>query len=322
MANVDDFSAPGEEAIIAAMVATFLERQEKAHRPGTTARRALHGKSLGVYRGKLTVKELPEKLQVGLFSKPGQYDTVMRFSNGGLPETTPDILPNVRGMALKIYGVDGPKLLPGQEDCDEQDFIMANFPSFFVSTAEQMLFVIQGRLLELMAQQPGIALKTMIATSQLVTSLLDTNYYSQVPHSFGGAACKYALLHQPGSAFKAEPNFLSRDYLRETANAQLQKHSAKFTFAVQLQQKGEPVNDPVPEWKGPYLPLAELELNMLTGQTKDAVRECDGEELSFNPCRSIEEHVAISWPGRMRRAVYAADAEWRHRKNMQASRRD
>jgi hypothetical protein len=325
MAKVEDFSPAGEEAIIATMVATFLERQEKMYKPGTTARRALHGKSLGVYKGKLIVGDLPENLRVGLFAQPGQYDTVMRFSNGGLPETAPDILPNVRGMALKIYGVDGAKLLPGEENSDEQDFIMANFPTFFVSTAEQMLFVIQGRLLELLAQKPVVAVKTLQATAPLITSLLDIDYYSQVPHSFGGAACKYALLHQPGSTATVNPNFLERDYLRQTANLQLTKATAKFTLAVQLQQKGESIDDPVIEWRSPYVPLAQLVLNRIeavskgmpfeANAAKEIVKESDGEDLSFNPCRSIEEHVAISWPGRMRRAVYAADFEWRQKKN-------
>ncbi len=58
----------------------------------------------------------------GVFSEPRVFPAVVRFSNG---EPTPqaDKHPEPRGIAIKLIGVPGRKLLPGQEDAVTQDFL-------------------------------------------------------------------------------------------------------------------------------------------------------------------------------------------------------
>jgi catalase len=311
MVSSEDFSAGGESATIAAMVATILERQEKNYKPGAVARRGLHSKSLGVVRASLQVRNLPKELQVGLFATPYSYDAVLRFSNGGLGPTAPDALPNIRGVALKVLGVPGEKLLPGEENSTEQDFIMANYPTFFAATAEQMLLLMQGKIFKLLVERPAILIDAIKATAKITESVLDIDYFSQVTYRFGRKSCKYSLFHQAGTAARPNINLLDNDYLRSALTDQLQKGTAKFTLCVQIQQGNEDDQDPTEQWSGPQIELADLTVL----QIDEPVEESDGEELSFNPYRTLAEHEPIGWAGRMRRAVYAADLEWRARKN-------
>ncbi len=306
---------PDEAETINQMIATILERQDKFYQPGTVARRALHGKSLGVVKASLEVLDLPAHLQIGIFKEAKVFDAVLRFSNGGLSEKAHDLIPNVRGMGLKILGVSGEKGLPGDENSTEQDFIMANFPTFFVSTAKQMLLVIQGKILELLMQKPGIPYVGLLATGKPVNSVLASDYYSQMPHRFGNRACKYALIHKAKGAAEVSVNYLDNDYLRHTLQKQLAKAPAQFIFCVQLQEHGESTSDPTQLWHGEHIPLA----NLTIAQTGSPIRESDGEALSFNPARSIVEHCPIEWPARMRRAVYQADYNWRTKKNIDKS---
>jgi catalase len=58
----------------------------------------------------------------------------IRFSNG-IPLPKEDRIGDVRGMAIKLVGVPGPKLLPDERDAVTQDFVLADFPRFFLRDA-------------------------------------------------------------------------------------------------------------------------------------------------------------------------------------------
>jgi len=308
---VNELSSTDEAQVISQIVELFLSRQEKTFHHGDLARRALHGKSLGTVAAKFRVRELAKELQVGLFAQAKTYDALIRFSNGGLSAKAPDLLPNIRGMALKISGVDGEKVLIGA--ANEQDFIMANFPTFFVSTAKQMLMLFQGKILPLLIEKPEIPLVTLAASGRLIRSLLTLDYYGQMPHCFGERPCKYALLWQSKMAArsKVKNNYFDKDYLRHNLSSSLKESSAEFVFCVQFQQEGESIADPTELWRGHYIPLADLSIL----QRKEEIKESEGEELSFNPAHSLTEHRPIEWPARMRQAVYQADFNWRAKKN-------
>ena len=54
--------------------------------------------------------ELPSEYRVGIFREPRTFAAWVRFSNGsGVVQR--DIVPDGRGMAIKLMGVDGRKLL-------------------------------------------------------------------------------------------------------------------------------------------------------------------------------------------------------------------
>jgi hypothetical protein len=61
-------------------------------------------------------------VRFGVFAEPRVFPAVVRFSNG---EPTPhrDSHPEPQGIAIKLIGVSGRKLPPGQEDAVTQDFL-------------------------------------------------------------------------------------------------------------------------------------------------------------------------------------------------------
>ncbi len=97
---------------------------------GTT--RDAHPKHHGVVRATVDIsKDIPPNLRHGLFRAPCSFRAYVRFSNGRptvmLP---PDAAPDVRGMAIKLLGIDGPKETPDEQRT--HDFILASHPVFFV----------------------------------------------------------------------------------------------------------------------------------------------------------------------------------------------
>lgn len=300
-----------EESIINAMVAAMITQQEKRHKAGTLARRFLHGKSLGFAKAVFTVNELPEELRVGLFAYPKDYRAAVRFSNGSFSEKAWDAMPNVRGIGVKIFDVPGPKMLPGEESSRELDFAFANDQTFFAARIEEMLQLVQGKFLDVLLKSPGTIFRALAASNKLVSSVLDIDYFSQVPYRFGDRACKFSFTHdgQPENF----PNIFDRDYLRHSMEKQLRSEPYSFTFNVQFQKKGESISDSTKRWTGEFIPLGELRLL----QINQKINESDGENLHFNPFRTLFEHEPVGWPGRARKAAYAADFEWRQRINKQ-----
>ena len=312
-------SSPSEQSIIDKMVQAVIEKQRKNHKAGKLAQRDVHTKSHGTYRATFTVRsKLPSELAVGLFAKPGKYDALVRFSNGAFPSNGIDALPNIRGIAVKLLGVPGQKMLPGEENSTEVDFLMANDPTFFAPRIEDMFNLVTGNMKGIAKDNPrvlGLMLKAMF---KLVKNPLHVDYFSQVPYAFGPQrACKFALLAGEKSSFFSLPNLFDRHYLRHSAVSVLSEREVTFTFAVQMQQTQgymEPLEDSSMPWNGEYLPVAELTFHKVTG----TVEESDGEALSFNPWRTVTELQPLSWAGRVRRAVYAADFAWRTEQNRKA----
>ena len=66
--------------------------------------------------------DLPEHTRHGVFAAPRTFPAVVRFSNGA-SHINPDRKPEPRGIAIKLIGVEGRKLLHGQEDDLTQDFL-------------------------------------------------------------------------------------------------------------------------------------------------------------------------------------------------------
>lgn len=312
-------SSAEEQSFIDKITAAVIEKQKKNHKKGKKAQRDVHTKSHGTFKATFTVRSaLPSQLKVGLFAKTGKYNALVRFSNGAFASDAFDALPNIRGIAIKLLGVSGGKMLPGEENSTELDFLMANDETFFAPRIEDMFNLVTGNMKGIATDNPrvlGLMLKAMM---KVVKNPLHTDYYSQVPYAFGpDRACKFALLAGEKSPCYSVPNLLDRHYLRHGAVDVLKKREVTFTFAVQLQQSQpllESLEDSSMLWTGDYLPVADLTFHMVDRM----VEESEGEELSFNPWRTLLELQPLSWAGRVRRAVYAADFKWRTEENRKA----
>lgn len=76
--------------------------------------------------GKFNVKDgLPPHLAQGMFSQPRSYDAILRYSTL-TPKLVPDNVAQPRGIGIKVFGVEGPKIWG--EDKKTQDFTMNNCP--------------------------------------------------------------------------------------------------------------------------------------------------------------------------------------------------
>lgn len=313
MPNIQEQSPPGEDAVIQQIVDATLSKQRKSHQPGQTARRDVHSKSNGLVHGTFRVfADVPSELKVGLFAEAGEYAAVARLSNGALGLAA-DILPNIRGFALKLSGVHGTKALVGEEQGTEHDFLLANHTTLFASRAEHMLQIATGQFGELLKHSPRVVLSLAASMLKVVKNPLQIAYFSQVAYNLDGRAAKYALIPQARAPFFSLPRVFDKDYLRHGVERLLRNQEVRYTFCVQLQQdpQREPVEDPSIEWRGPLYPVAEL----VFPASAQPIAETDGEALSFNPWRALVEHHPLGWPGRVRKAVYVADFNWRTETN-------
>ncbi|HSV35953.1 MAG TPA: catalase, partial [Ramlibacter sp.] len=133
--------APDEAQRYAGYARQFAEIQaRKSARWGPG--RTLHRKQLCAAQGTLEVLDgLPEFARHGLFARPHDYDVWVRLSNGGL-DRAPDKVPDIRGFALRVFGVEGESAL-GNGPAKSQDFTLINQEVFaFSGSAEFVDFVV------------------------------------------------------------------------------------------------------------------------------------------------------------------------------------
>src|ERR1035437_8473843 len=135
------------------------------------ASRDAHAKSHGVLVGTLTVYDnLAPHLRQGLFRQPGSYPIVVRFSSAS-GDINSDKIPSPKGMAIKVIGVEGRKVLAGHEDEATQDFLLVNDPVIpfgHITSYWKML-----QLLEKHADDSEAAQRAVAALAKGLTSVLD-----------------------------------------------------------------------------------------------------------------------------------------------------
>lgn len=296
-----------------------------------TYRRDVHAKSHGCVKATFNVLPVADNLRYGLFREPGEYRAWIRFSNGKTL-AQPDSARDARGMAIKVMGVDGEKLLDGEQWAGTQDFIMINSKVFFVQTIQQYAAFARGlsegndvgyflggpsldpRTWKL--RQMYLALKTLKAPP---ASLLNTQYHSLSAYHLGEAAfAKYSA--RPCAPRKdPRPDKSDPDFLRNTMNEELKQGGACFELLVQLQVPGKnmPVEDTTVEWdedESPFIPVARVEILPKQDLSDPKMLEfC--ENLSFNPWHSLKDHKPAGIMNRARKALYLQDSRFRRCKN-------
>ena len=114
--------------------AAIQARKSKKYGAG----RALHRKQLTAAKGSLQVLDgLPEFARQGLFAAPGQFEVWVRLSNGGM-DRVPDRMPDIRGFALRVMGVQGDSAL-GNGPAVSQDFALINQEVFAFPKSDEFV---------------------------------------------------------------------------------------------------------------------------------------------------------------------------------------
>jgi hypothetical protein len=329
-AQLGEVAWPDEAAltqrIADALRASVADDYPAEHRP---ARRDAHPKAHGCVRAEFRVEaDLPAHLTRGVFAPGATYPAWIRFSNGDGDANRADLLGDARGMAIKLMGIPGEKLLATERDATTQDFILISNPRFFADDPGSYVRLIEratstNRLVQATAPLAlgwkGLWIAREMTAKQ-ISSPLETRYWSTVPFSLGAGADRVAVKYSarpcaPGSS--SIPDDPSPDYLREAMVRALAVGDACFEFLVQP-RAGDwmSVEDPRIEWtegEAPFTKVATLTIPRQVFSTTAQDSFC--EDLSFTPWHSLPEHRPLGGMNRVRRVVYEAISELRHELN-------
>ncbi len=259
--------------------------QKPAERP---VFRKLHGVAHGSLR---MLPGAPADLKVGVFEHEA-LQVWTRFSSDTSP-TSPD-LASTLGIGIKVFGVPGPKAFGG--DGDTADFILQNFPIFFVDDAEAMCEftyagVVRGDYPGYLAAHPRTA-KILDEMAKVEGSVLTTTYWGILPFGAGpGQVVKYRL--EP----ETPPENVSNDaddYLATDMTNRLSRREYRFRFMVQRRSKPAtmPLDEATVEWpesESPFIPIATLVLPQQDVRARGQAEY--GQSLAFNIFRVPPEQA-------------------------------
>lgn len=323
-------SIPPDEADAIQAVARISERILDKQ---PVVKRGEHPKGHGCVRGIFTVDRTQEedsRLRFGVFREPGaSFPICIRFSNFSVKD---DAKGDVHGMAIKLFGVPGEKLIEDEKDAQTQDFLLVDSPVFVVRNAKDYVdtfeeiersnsrnplgfFFPSWNPLTWRWRELWIGLSYRLNT---ISSPLETPYWSMVPYRLGPAAVKLMAKPLPMNhkgRFWSRLGFRTRDYLRDTLREHLSDRPAAFDLFVQFQTdpKRTPIEDPRIRWRSPFYKVATLTIPAQTFESPAQEAFC--ENLSFTPWHALPEHRPLGGINRTRKVVYELISRLRNRLN-------
>ncbi|RYY08829.1 MAG: catalase [Alphaproteobacteria bacterium] len=333
--------APDEADTIRGLEEQFKTILDTTSQDYGHAVRAVHAKGHGLARGTLTITEgLPPELSQGLFARPGEYEAIVRLStNAG--DILDDKIMLPRGLALKILGVDGPRLA-GSESDTAQDFVMVNGPAFAAPTPAAFLKnlkllarttdVAEGgkKILSAVLRGAEAALEAVGTESAFLQTLggakpvhpLGATYYSQTPFRFGDYIAKFALF--PVSSIKNYADVTveagdNPDAIRDAVDSTLIETGGTWELRAQLCTDLEtmPIEDASVVWddtESPFRTVATLTVPPQRGWVKGESDRME-DRLSFAPWHGLAAHQPLGGVNRARKAPYDFSSGYRSRFN-------
>lgn len=332
-------TVPADEAAdIQRVVEALSAILERSHVKSGQFQADVHVKTHGYAQGEFRVlPNLPEELAQGLFAQAGAHPAVVRFSNSA-PYVQPDAIPDGRGLAIKVLGVSGDMGLVDEHRGPTQDFVMVNYPVFFVRNVKDYLRV--ERVLEAaddsaLATIRGAltdcdwnpvhwhwkeALSAARIAGQFPVHPASTTYYSMAPIRFGNYVAKYRVVPAGGHRESYLDLILRLSYqadaMRLALEESLRDHEISAEFQVQLRtsEQSMPIEDATVEWpesESPYRTVAHLVLPQqdIAGHLlQDEFRS-----LAFHVWHALAAHRPLGGVNRVRSAVYPISAAWRRR---------
>ncbi|MET0270165.1 MAG: catalase family protein [Sphingomonas sp.] len=332
---------PNEQESIDGIIKGMTAESATVEKRDGHAVRASHAKSTACVTGELTVADdLPPELAQGLFSRGGRFPVAVRFAQGP-GERLGDRVSTHRGMAIKVFGVEGEKL-PGH-DAPTQDFVLASGPTFPAGTAAG--FLKQAHKIGAAVPMPEGVKSAVASVARNVNKVLDAvgvgpsatldfyghpfghplddYYFSQCPIRFGDYVAKLG-------AFPVAPEQLAlddwqidphedEDGFRHATVRYFEQQDAVFELRAQLWANAEtqPIEDCSVEWPAQdstYRTVATIRLPRQAAYGPERVRYFD-EVMTFRPAHSLAAHRPLGGVMRARLQVYRALSDFRHGKN-------
>ena len=119
-----------------------LVRESPTREGSGRAVRGAHAKTIGVVRAEVEILgDAPAPYPQGIYAKPGRHDALVRFSSASNHLGPDAALGSVLGFAIKIFDVDGTKLVDDEPDSTTFDLVLKNNPTFIANTAKHYLFI-------------------------------------------------------------------------------------------------------------------------------------------------------------------------------------
>lgn len=334
--------APDEAETFAKIIEVMTDGQNIVRQKQGHAVRISHAKSHGLLKGELTVRDgLPPELAQGLFAKPGTYQVVVRMATAPGEFLDDSKVSTDRGMALKVFGVEGSHL-PPFADITTQDFVFDVGKQFFTGGVKTFLQSFKPNaeiapklsdttkgIVSDLARVTNAALNAVGMNSEKLGFYghpkrhpLAEEYYSQVAFRYGDYVAKMGL--QPATPGFAELEALpydpqTPDALREATVEFFRDRAVEFDFVVQLQTDPEamPIEDAQAAWseeESPYRPVARLVIPAQNAFDPARANVVD-EDFSFSPTHSLTAHRPLGAINRARLLVYTTMAALRRDQN-------
>jgi hypothetical protein len=340
---------PDEDELINSIVGSFGRINELAYKRYKHGVRDQHAKSHGVLRGELTVyPDLGPHLRQGLFATPATYPVIARISTAG-GEIRSDQVHLLRGMAIKVLRVNGPKVLP-EDDGVAQDFLLVNEPT--ITFGDVHAYRKAMPLAATLAKAPDVAVKVAGALARVIAGVLKTvhipppkpvelfavpnvHILGQTFHTMGAlrygdyiAKLSAAPLSESVRALVDRPveGRLGDDALRELVVDFFASNSAEYELRAQLctDLNIMPVEDASKRWPdtrsanqpiaSPHEPIAKITFPAQNADSP-ARRAYADDVLSFNPWHALADHRPLGSINRVRIKVYEASTAFRHKMN-------
>lgn len=323
---------PGEDTLFDDFVRRVILKRQKevAREGGVELLRGFHAKPHAGLAAEFEVlPDLPEYARHGVFREPKVFPAVVRFSNGR-PDPGPDVRPEPRGIAIKLFGVPGDKLLEADRNAVTQDFLATSHSvTSTVRDMKQFMAFIEsekdGRVSFFgLARKVGIKealriLLTLLFTVRLskVRSMATEHYGGTAPIKLGPYAVKFTVrpaeeTEPAGDLDTKDPNFL-----REELAGRLRKGNLMFDFVVQfyVDETRTPIEDTSVRWtdkRAPFVKLARLRIPSCDLDKEPAKSTSDKvNQLSFTPWHTTEDHRPLGNVMRARKIAYRASADLR-----------
>jgi catalase len=323
-----------------------------AAREGTgRAVRDAHAKGYGLVRAEVEILDrLPAEYAQGIYAKPGIHDALIRFSNGSPHAGADARLGGATGLALKMFGIDGPTLLEDEPNTHTFDYANINAPVFFCNTIEHYLFIQElfleapvyfaqgtsgrhqfykdfvtgkGRLAEDQWAWEELFAFLTVAQMRPVNLLLST-YWTMGAVRHGDYIAKVRFAPVLGFAEKVAQRELDvssgPEVYRPALVAELRERPYEFDVQVQLcaDLAQMPFDDVTVEWPealSPFVTVAKLRTPQQDIAGDDNLAKMDA--LSFTPWRVTEAHRPLGNIMRARKEVYRHSSMLRHKLNNQ-----
>lgn len=275
--------------------------------PGrTTHRKQVQGLAATVE----VLPDLPDYAAHGILAAPATYEALVRLANGDF-HVLPDKVPDIRGFAVKVLGVDGPGALGGSTTV--QDLLFNNHPAFPVRRSEDFVRLVEGAAKGQAAMiriafvrfglVGGVAVlrRARSTISRPFAGFAAETFWTGAPLANGPYAMRLRVVPtDPRPA--PDRNDWAGDIRARLAEGPL-VYSIDAQFFVD--EATTPIEDPTVDWPAPYVPVARLTLAQQDPTSADGLALAERVSgATFDPWAGLADHRPLGEIMRARKVLY------------------